>query len=158
VQAGLDSLGAVELRNSLSARFGVDLPATIVFDHPTVNALAAHIARQLATGGADSGSAPADSNASDLGSWLAGSSQQQGGTTTDIVGVGCLYPGVSAGSTGFGGFWEAAAAGANLQQLVPYKRWDVDWCYSAEAAPDRSYARFAAFAEVSGMDGASGSC
>lgn len=39
-QAGLDSLGAVELRNALAARFGCDLPATATFDHPTLGALA----------------------------------------------------------------------------------------------------------------------
>lgn len=40
VQAGLDSLGAVELRNALSERFGAPLPTTFVFDYPTVEALA----------------------------------------------------------------------------------------------------------------------
>lgn len=41
VQAGLDSLGAVDLRNSLSSTFSTDvLPATLAFDYPTVAALA----------------------------------------------------------------------------------------------------------------------
>jgi Phosphopantetheine attachment site len=41
LQAGLDSLGAVDLRNSLSAAFQTDaLPATLAFDYPTVAALA----------------------------------------------------------------------------------------------------------------------
>ena len=41
LQAGLDSLGAVDLRNSLSAAFSTDaLPATLAFDYPTVAALA----------------------------------------------------------------------------------------------------------------------
>ena len=45
MEAGLDSLGAVELRNALSARFG-DLPATLVFDYPTVDALSTYLAAQ----------------------------------------------------------------------------------------------------------------
>ena len=42
--AGLDSLGAVELRNALAAAFGTELPPTVTLDYPTVAALAGHIA------------------------------------------------------------------------------------------------------------------
>ena len=44
MQAGLDSLGAVELRNALSLKFGADLPPTITLDYPSVAALAAYLA------------------------------------------------------------------------------------------------------------------
>nr|BAU61515.1 actin related protein2 [Parachlorella kessleri] len=47
MQAGLDSLAAVELRNTLSSRFGVDLPPTAVFDYPTSAALAEFIAQSM---------------------------------------------------------------------------------------------------------------
>ena len=36
MEAGLDSLAAVELRSALSARFGISLPATVALDYPTV--------------------------------------------------------------------------------------------------------------------------
>lgn len=36
MSVGLDSLGAVELRNGISARFGISLPATFTFDYPTL--------------------------------------------------------------------------------------------------------------------------
>ena len=36
MSAGLDSLGAVELRNGISAKLGISLPATFSFDYPTL--------------------------------------------------------------------------------------------------------------------------
>ena len=44
MEAGLDSIGAVELRNAVSSAFGLDLPATATFDYPSADALAKYIA------------------------------------------------------------------------------------------------------------------
>jgi acyl carrier protein len=47
LEAGLDSIGAVELRNALAERHSVALPATLAFDYPTLGALSAHLAESI---------------------------------------------------------------------------------------------------------------
>jgi polyketide synthase 12/myxalamid-type polyketide synthase MxaB len=44
---GLDSLMAVELRNLLGRTIGRSLPATLLFDHPSIEALTSHLATLL---------------------------------------------------------------------------------------------------------------
>lgn len=96
----------MELRNALSARFELELPATAVFDYPSVAALAGFIARQLTAAGRHLGTAAVEgselaltsSSETDLALAVqpfSGSSLQPADLTTDLVGIGCLYPGAS---------------------------------------------------------------
>lgn len=45
------SAGAVELRNAVASAFGMELPATVAFDHPTIGAMAQLIAGSGVDGG-----------------------------------------------------------------------------------------------------------
>ena len=61
---GFDSLMAVELRNELMSGLGIEraLPATLVFDHPTIEAIARYLETEALAPAAD-GRAPSEPQA-----------------------------------------------------------------------------------------------
>lgn len=155
----------MELRNALAALFRVEMPATVVFDFPTVSALSRYIGQQIA------GGEHPEANTSVLRQEGLVSVGLETPTTSSLVGVGCKYPGSHGGRlvsilpsscnrqnplglkmviapTGLAGFYDVMALGQTVQKVVPLERWDVDSCYHSEAYPGKSYARIAAFAEV----------
>jgi len=134
--AGLDSLGAVELRNALESRLGgaggaLTLPPTMIFDYPTTAALAGFISSQV--GAADQIADVASTASAAAGAppprALREGSAAAAQTLIALTGTASRSPG--------GALQQATATDAIC--AVPFGRWDweqLGGSFSAAAAAD----------------------
>ncbi|EID52361.1 polyketide synthase family protein [Saccharomonospora xinjiangensis XJ-54] len=134
---GFDSLTAVEFRNQLGLVTGLSLPATVVFDHPTVTALAEHL-RQLLVGARPEVVVRAGADV--------------GGDPIAVVGLGCRFPGAVNSPAEF---WDLLSRGGDAITDFPDDRgWDVDGLRAlGRESSETVYARAGGFVDdVSSFD------
>ncbi len=138
-ELGIDSLGAVEFRNALSSKIGVKLPATTLFDYPTLNAIIGFIYNEV-SGGADKAAA--------VDEW-GGPLPVAMSESLAVVSVSCRLPGAV---TTPSSFWSMLMDKTDCVDEVPLTRWNVDEVYDADPdAKGKCYTRKAAFMEAADM-------
>ncbi|MCX4723209.1 type I polyketide synthase [Streptomyces sp. NBC_01306] len=135
---GFDSLTAVELRNRLNAATGLRLPATLIFDHPTAQAVASYLDTALA------GVKPKQPNRTVPAEGLLA------GESVAVVGMACRYPG---GVSSPEGLWGVVSGGVDAVGVFPGDRgWDVGGLFDPVVGrAGKSYAREGGFLGGAGL-------
>lgn len=121
---GMSSMVAVSLSGELETWLERKLPPVLLWEYPTVAALAAHLAA----------SAPAEE--------LARPAAGGGNDPVAIVGIGCRFP----GADGPEAFWTLLKEGRDAISEVPASRWDAEAYYDpAPQRPGKMYTRRGGF-------------
>ncbi|MEU4997079.1 SDR family NAD(P)-dependent oxidoreductase [Streptomyces sp. NPDC021622] len=131
---GFDSVLSVQLRNRLVSATGLRMPASVLFDYPTPNALAAHLHDEIVGVLDTPDDVPAITSVRDA-------------TDDDpvvIVGMACRLPG---GIDSPQELWRAVAEGVDATSDFPTDRgWDLASLYDPDPAnPGTTYARRGGF-------------
>ncbi|MBM9510200.1 type I polyketide synthase [Actinacidiphila acididurans] len=142
VDYGLSSRDAVGISGELEEVLGRTVPATLLWDHPTLDELLRHLDGDTESGsvpGPESGAAPRSSRPPDDADPVA------------VVGIGCRLPG---GISGPRAFWDFLLGGGDAIGEVPERRWqDCGPEIAAAAARFPRTVRFGGYLpDVAGFD------
>ncbi|WP_459545864.1 type I polyketide synthase [Nocardia sp. X0981] len=136
---GFNSMSGIELRHRLARATGVDLPMTLIFDHPTPTAVT-RLVRSRLEGLEDDTPRPARRDRTE--------------EPIAIVGIGCRFPG---GVRSIDDLWDLVAGGIDAVTPFPVDRgWDLDRLFDADPdKPGTVYTREGGFLEdVAAFDAA----
>ncbi|HET7695299.1 MAG TPA: type I polyketide synthase [Vicinamibacterales bacterium] len=122
---GIDSMKAAGITAELSAFLEQPLPRTLLWDHPSIAAVARHL-----TASADGGSTVAVAPSGISGEPIA------------IVGLACRFP----GAPDTDAFWRLLLDGTDAISEVPADRWNIGEMFSADpAVPGKMSTRWGGF-------------
>jgi acyl carrier protein len=134
LELGLDSILAVTWIRRINALFGVELPATAVYAHPTVGALVQHVAQlqpSVETPVAPAAAPPPPVRRSAIA----------------IIGASARFP----QAADLAEFWRNIRDGRDCISEVPGDRWNIQEHYDPDPqAPDMSYSKW--MGSIDGID------
>jgi acyl transferase domain-containing protein/D-arabinose 1-dehydrogenase-like Zn-dependent alcohol dehydrogenase/acyl carrier protein/NAD(P)-dependent dehydrogenase (short-subunit alcohol dehydrogenase family)/SAM-dependent methyltransferase len=140
---GLDSIVSVEWINSIKRQYGIKIPATKVYDYPTIQQFAAYLGGLLPPAAQpvavarmprrETPAAPAPVPAAES------RPAANAAGTIAIVGMSGRYP----GAANLAQFWENLRQGRNSIREIPRERWDVNAYFDADPGkPGKVYCRW----------------
>jgi epothilone polyketide synthase D len=132
VDAGMDSLMAVQLARRLGGQLDLALPPTVAFDHPDVAHLARWLLERLQLAVEAEAVAPAAAPERD--------------DPIAIVGMACRFPGADSPQE----LWDLVRQGRVSVGEVPLSRWDADAWFGPQGEAGRIYTRAGGF--LDGID------
>ncbi|MEU5763188.1 thioester reductase domain-containing protein [Nocardia sp. NPDC047648] len=149
---GVDSILAVKIIDRVNARYGCALRPTVVFDHPSVRLLSAHLAGQGATAASASAaqmpartspvSNTAPSGARTVAAQAAQSSERSASMDVAIIGMSGQFP----GAANLQQFWRNLADGRDSVTEVPLTRWPIaDYFRAGQVTPGKTYSKWGGF-------------
>jgi iturin family lipopeptide synthetase A len=115
----LDSLAAIELTGELGEWLGRSVSPTLIYDYPSIEALACHL----------SGEQPGESN-KNLNLTAGGISiAEVEEEAIAIIGMGCRFP----GAENLESYWHLLRSSGDAIQEIPRSRWDTNYFSNSES-------------------------
>jgi acyl transferase domain-containing protein len=134
-EMGMDSLMALEFRGRLESVVSHALPATLVFDHPTVEAVVDFLLRDIFSLVDNTTQDQATVNNCKNDTWLS--------EPIAVIGLGCRFPG---GANDPESYWRLLRDGIDAVREVPRERWNLDDYYDPDPdKPGKMYSRHGGF-------------
>ncbi|HEX7312756.1 MAG TPA: SDR family NAD(P)-dependent oxidoreductase [Pyrinomonadaceae bacterium] len=122
---GLTSRDAVGISGELEDWLGAELPPTLLYEHPSVESLARHLAGETDAAGRDVETTEGNAD-----------------MPVAIVGIGCRFP----GADGPRAFWQLLKDGVDAISEVPRERWDHGPFFDpTSSAPGKTNTRWGGF-------------
>ena len=132
---GIASRDAITLVGDLENWTGLSLSPTLVYEYPTIDAIARHIAARLQLGG--------DRDAAPVAPTVPVPDLRIGGEDEPIaiVGMGCRFPGADDPDS----FWQLLIRGVDAITEIPPDRWDVNAIYDPAGGPGKIISKWGGF-------------